>query len=81
MAINGSMVKSNVDGLVANYTGDYFAFQAYFESVNMSSIYCGPFSLILTRPCRVLTSVLTPSWEGTWTIASWPLPPSDPLPQ
>ena len=36
LAINGTMVKSNVDGLVANYTGDYFAFQAYFESINVS---------------------------------------------
>jgi len=32
VAINGSMTKQNVDSLIANYTGDYFGFQTYFES-------------------------------------------------
>ena len=60
------MVKPNVDGLVASYTSDYFAFQAYFKSVNVSPI-LPPivFSVVLTRPYRVPTSVLTPPWEGT----------------
>jgi len=30
--INTTMTKQNVDGLIANYTGDYFGFQSYFES-------------------------------------------------
>lgn len=37
LMINGSMTQANVAGLIANYTGDYFAFQAYFESTNVSS--------------------------------------------
>lgn len=38
LAINGSMTKKNVDGLIANYTGNFFQFQAYFESVNVSLV-------------------------------------------
>ena len=38
LAINGSTVKSDLNGLVANYTGNFFAFQTYFESFNMSPI-------------------------------------------
>ena len=62
LEINGSIVTPNVDGLVTNYTGNFFAFQAYFESVNVNSNYRAPVPTILTRPYRVLTSVLTPSW-------------------
>jgi hypothetical protein len=37
LQINTTMTKQNVDGIVANFTGDFFGFQAYFESPAVSS--------------------------------------------
>ena len=36
LMINTTMTKENVDGMVANFTGDFFGFQAYFESPAVS---------------------------------------------
>lgn len=36
LMVNTTMTKENVDSMVANFTGDYFGFQSYFESPAVS---------------------------------------------
>ena len=38
LMINTTMTKENVDYIVNNYEGDYFGFQAYFESTAVSPV-------------------------------------------
>ena len=38
LMVNTTITKENVDHVVNNYEGDYFGFQAYFESATVSLI-------------------------------------------
>ena len=53
LMINTTMTKENVDYTVNGFEGDFIGFQAYVESVAVSSTSLPLFSAVLTHPYRV----------------------------
>ena len=79
LMINKTMTKENVDYMVDGFTGDFIGFQAYMESVAVSSTSSPLSSAVLTHPYRACISAFISSSLGEHVVASGssPLPTFD----